>query len=98
MLIDVKSPIPKKVKCTVSASKNYQEGITYSVTTNQEVMGEEVNGTLWNNKLNSCSKFEPIYYEEELLEYAKKMYPIGTKYKPLRVAVKSIEKAEVEAI
>lgn len=82
MVIKVKNPIPKRVKCTLAASDIYQKGITYYVAKNQKVIDKDRECiTSWDSNAYGESRFEPIYTEEELLDYAAKMYPIGTKYR-----------------
>ena len=82
MVITVKNPIPKRVKCTFAGSDVYQKGITYYVAKNQKVIDKDgACITCWDSNVYGDSRFEPIYTEEELLEYAAKMYPISTKYR-----------------
>lgn len=69
--------IPKQVKCIKSEGSFVTEH-TYNVSPTGCVFWSSGNQSdvYWND-----SMFEPIYTDEELLKYAAKMYPIGTKYK-----------------
>ena len=76
-------PIPKKVKC-ISQEKqpsNFKVGGEYTVSGDGYIRFESdaESGVVWNSKSGN-SKFQPIYTDEELLEYAKKMYPEGTEF------------------
>jgi hypothetical protein len=69
--------IPKQVKCIKSEGSFVAEH-TYYVSLTGCVF--------WASGNQSCvywtdSMFEPIYTNEELLEYAAKMYPVGTEYR-----------------
>jgi len=69
--------VPKKVKC-IQTNGSFDGGKIYSVDGKGFIVFESGNksGIAYN-----CSYFRPIYTDEELLKYAAKMYPIGTKYK-----------------
>jgi hypothetical protein len=71
---------PKQVKCT-DGYGHFKTGSVYDVAESGFIIhdGYPTLLTWYNNSLGN-SKFEPIYTNEELLEYAKKMYPMGTKY------------------
>lgn len=72
---------PKKVKCT-DGYGHFKTGSVYDVSENGFIMHDCCSTSLiWDGSSKGNSEFEPIYTDEELLEYAKKMYPIGTKYK-----------------
>jgi len=74
--------IPKKVRC-IDGQGSFITGNEYNVDHDGFICFTplEVSGKKWNSKPKGGSVFEPIYTEEELLEYAEKMYPIGTKFK-----------------
>jgi len=73
---------PKKVRC-IGGQGSFVTGNEYNVDHDGFVCFTplEISGRKWDSKPNGGSVFEPIYTNEELLEYAEKMYPIGTKYK-----------------
>lgn len=74
-------PIPKSVKCVRAVTDSYTESKEYSVDDLGFVIDNRgIAMTQWDDKCLGSSKFQPIYTDEELLEYAKKMYPEGTEF------------------
>jgi hypothetical protein len=74
-------PIPKKVKCIKATSDHFTVGEEYIVESDGNVIDNHNNPRIvWDNLGALNSKFQPIYTDEELLEYAKKMYPEGTEF------------------
>ena len=74
-------PIPNKVKCIKATSDHFTVGEEYIVESDGNVIDNHNNPRIvWDNLGALNSKFQPIYTDEELLEYAKKMYPEGTEF------------------
>lgn len=76
-------PIPKRVKCVSQGGlpSHFNMGYEYEVTGDGYIKfgSGSQSSIVWNSQ-SSNSKFQPIYTDEELLEYAKKMYPEGTEF------------------
>lgn len=72
-------PIPKRVKCIKAVTDSYTVGKLYDVNDKGFVIDNYRKLiTKWDQGGKDNSHFNPIYTDEELLEYAKKMYPEGT--------------------
>jgi len=72
---------PKQVKC-INGQGNFLTGTIYDVDEYGYILwlDRSPSQRYWNAEGIVMSKFEPVYTDAELLEYAAKMYPIGTKY------------------
>jgi hypothetical protein len=77
---------PKQVQCIKKEAGSFVYECIYDVygcIFNDNTNGRVIfrSGNLSTIKWDDINFFKPIYTDEELLDFAKKMYPIGTKYK-----------------
>jgi len=70
---------PKQVQCIRPQAGSFLYECIYDVSDGGCVIFSS--GNLSTIKWDDINFFKPIYTDKELLEYAKKMYPIGTKHK-----------------